>query len=159
MVFGAVAWGAPVFAQNNMMFFGLVTDARSGKPIHNATLLVVTDSIPSDSVFTDPSGSYQVFVPLGGLHRLVYSADGTHPKVVEVDASAEMEPADQNKEWNIRIDITLVDNALDLSTDLLTAPVGRSKWIAERHAFEWDTPYSERYQIRYKQEVKAAKKK
>ena len=155
----AMIMGASCFAQDSMMLFGIVTDAKSGKPIPNASLLVITDSIPSDSVFSDPAGSYQVFVPLGSVHRLVYYAEGAHQKVVEMDCSAEMEPADRNREWNIRIDITLVTDELELSADLLETPVGRSKWIAERHAFEWDTPYSERYQIRYKQEVKAAKKK
>ena len=141
------------------MLFGIVKEAKSGKAVHNATLRVVTDSVPGDSVFTDPQGSYQIFVPLGGLHRLVYDADGHDRKVVEVDTRAEMDPADRNKEWNIRIDIALVRTDLVLSDELLDTPVGRSKWIQERHAFEWDTPYSERYQIRYKADVKAARQK
>jgi hypothetical protein len=148
-----------VSGQGNLMFFGIVKDAKSGKAVHNATLRIVTDSVPGDSVFTDPQGSYQIFVPLGGLHHLEYTAEGHDRKVVEVDARADMGPADRNKEWNIRIDISLVREGIILSDDLLDTPVGRSKWVEERHAFEWDTPYSERYQIRYKQEVKAAKQK
>jgi hypothetical protein len=155
----ALLGSTSALGQENMMFFGIIKDAKSGKAMHNASLRIVTDTIAGDSVFTDPQGSYQIFVPLGGLHRLVYNAEGYDWKVVEVDTRAEMEPADLNKEWNIRIDISLVRTDLVLSEELLNTPVGRSKWIQERHAFEWDTPYSERYQVRYKEEVKAVKKK
>lgn len=145
--------------KNDLMLFGIVDDQKSNDVMQNVCVRVFTDSIAGDSVFTDAMGKYQVFVPLGKKHRLAFTAEGHHRKVVEIDATAEMEVADRVKEWNIRIDISLQPADVQLPDELLDTPIGMASWEAALHEFQWDQPYTERYKQRYKQAVKEAGKK
>lgn len=157
----ACGWMVPVQAQKeqSMMLFGIVEDLKSGKPLSNACVRFATDSVIGDSVFTDGRGAYQTFVPLGDRYRLTYAADGHHVKSLVVDTKGEMEPADRQREWNLRIDITLASSALDLPEDLLDMPFGIASWVPAMHEFQWDGPYTERYREQFKLAVKAAEKK
>ena len=148
-----------VVPEKNMMLFGIVEDLKTGKPVPNASVGFATDSVVGDSVFTDMRGAYQTFIPIGKRYRMTYRADGHHAKVLVVDTQGEMEPADQQREWNMRIDITLASSALDLPEDLLDMPFGIASWVPEMHEFQWDGPYTERYRDQFKQAVKAAEKK
>jgi|GEM_PF-940699 len=141
---------------NNMMFFGIVDDLRTGKALQNVCIRVYTDSVPGDSVFTDAAGKYQTFQPLHGLQHLVYSLDGHHRKVVEVDLNGEMETADRSREWNMRIDVSLVTAGAALADDLLDTPIGKAKWAPAMHEFQWDQAYTERYMHRFKRALKVA---
>ncbi|HRH71137.1 MAG TPA: hypothetical protein PLB89_16665 [Flavobacteriales bacterium] len=157
-----LGWGVvQVQAQKDhgMMLFGIVEDLKSGKPLSNACVRFATDSVMGDSVFTDGRGAYQTFIPLGDRYRLTYAADGHHVKSLIVDATGEMEPADRQREWNLRIDITLASSALDLPEDLLDMPFGIASWVPAMHEFQWDGPYTERYREQFKLAVKAAEKK
>lgn len=145
--------------KNDLMLFGIVDDQKSNDIMQNVCVRVFTDSIAGDSVFTDSMGKYQVFVPLGKKHRVAYTAEGHHRKVVEIDATAEMDVADRVKEWNIRVDISLQPAEVSLPDDLLDTPIGMARWQASLHEFQWDQPYTERYKQRYKQAVKEAGKK
>lgn len=142
-----------------IMLFGIVEDLKSGKPIPNACIRFATDSVVGDSVFTDGRGAYQTFAPLGQRYRLTYAADGHHLKSLVVDTKCEMEPADRQREWNMRIDITLVSSALELPEDLLDMPFGIASWVPAIHDFQWDGPYTERYREQFKLALKAAEKK
>lgn len=145
-------------AQSDLMLFGIVEDGR-GQPLQNVCVRVYTDSVAGDSVFTDPLGKYQTFVPLDGEHRLTYTYDGHHRKCVLINADAEMDAADRVREWNMRIDITLLPADAPLPDDLLDTPAGMAAWVPAMHEFQWDQPYSERYKQRLKQEMKAAGRK
>ncbi|MEO8589692.1 MAG: hypothetical protein ABI432_10015 [Flavobacteriales bacterium] len=144
--------------QSKMMLFGIVEDQRSDA-MQNVCVRVFTDSIAGDSIFTDAKGSYQLFVPIAGCQRLVYTADAHHRKVVEVDANGKMDPADRNQEWNLRVDITLLAAEQDLPADLLDTPVGMAAWAPATKSFEWDQAYTARYMLRYKEALKQAKRK
>lgn len=138
------------------MLFGVVDTQKNGNALGNTTVQVLTDSVPGDSTFTDALGKYQVFVPLGKKHLLVFTAAGYHRKVVEFDASAEMDINDRAKEWNVRIDISLRSDDVRLPDELLDMPIGRARWQGELHEFQWDQAYTERYKQRYKQAVREA---
>lgn len=144
--------------EQEMMLFGIVEDERGNAPMQNVCVRVYTDSIAGDSVFTDPMGKYQVFVPLKGVHTLVYRMDGYHRKTVQVDTNGEMDNVARTKEWNIRIDIGLAQAGKPLPDDLLDTPIGRAKWQPSLGEFQWDQPYTERYKQRYKQALKAAER-
>lgn len=154
---GGVAAQTP--EKNDMMLFGIVEDQDSGKPIQNICVRVFTDSVPGDSVFTEANGKYQVFVPLSGVHRLVYSGEGRHRKVVTMDTNGELDAAARRQEWNMRIDISLVGSDVPLPDDLLDTPIGMAAWVPGVREFQWDQPYTERYMKRFKQAVKEAGKK
>ncbi|MBL7952932.1 MAG: hypothetical protein JNM62_14575 [Flavobacteriales bacterium] len=155
----SLATGQTTPPKNDLMLFGIVDDQKSGDAMQNACVRVFTDSIAGDSVFTDAMGKYQVFVALGSKHRLAYSAEGHHRKVVEVDASAEMDAAARTQEWNIRIDISLMPAEVQLPDELLDTPIGMAAWQPAMREFQWDGPYTERYKQRFKQAVKEAGKK
>ncbi len=146
-------------APPSIMLFGIVDDQKTNNAMQNVCVRVFTDSIAGDSVFTDAVGKYQLFVPLGQKHRLAYTAEGHHRKVVEVDATAEMDAAARNQEWNIRIDISLLPAEVPLPDELLDTPIGMAAWQPAMREFQWDQPYTERYKQRYKQAVKEAGKK
>lgn len=144
---------------DNMMLFGIVSEEKGDAEMQNVCVRVYTDSIPGDSVFTDAMGKYQLFVPLKGVHHLVYSTEGYHRKAVAIDTNGEMDEAARGEEWNMRIDISLAKADIALPDDLLDTPIGKAAWQPEMREFQWDQPYTERYKQRYKQEVKAAGKK
>jgi len=154
-----VVQGQTEAPKNDLMLFGIVEDQRSGKPLQNVCVRVYTDSIAGDSVFTDPVGKYQTFVSLGGVHRVVYSGDGHHRKVVQLDTSGELDDAARAQEWNMRVDISLMGSELSLPDELLDTPIGIAEWEPAMREFQWDQPYTERYKQRFKQAVKEAGKK
>ncbi|MBX2971691.1 MAG: hypothetical protein KF797_01175 [Flavobacteriales bacterium] len=158
-VIPAVAQVSGDIGKDRMMLFGVVTEDKGGADMRNVCVRLYTDSVAGDSVFTDAMGKYQLFIPLKGVHRLVYSMDGYHRKVVQVDASGEMDEAARKQEWNMRVDISLVQATLALPDELLDTPVGKAEWQPEMREFKWDQPYTERYKLRYKQAVKAAGRK
>jgi len=162
-IFLLMAFGSVISVQaqkeQHMMLFGIVEDLKSGKPIPNACVRFDTDSMAGDSVFTDMRGAYQTFVPMGQRYKLTYAADGHHGKLLVVDTQGEMEPADRQREWNMRIDITLASSALELPEDLLDMPFGVASWVPAMHDFQWDGPYTERYREQFKLALKAAEKK
>lgn len=143
----------------DMMIFGIITDKAGNDPMRNASVTLHTDSMAVDSVFTDPLGRYQIFIPLAGVHRLVYAMDGYHRKTVEVDANAEMDAATRAQEWNLRVDISLLRAEVPLPDELLDTPVGKAAWQAEMREFKWDGPYTDRYEQRFKQALKEAARK
>lgn len=140
----------------DMMLFGIVEEERGRAPMGNVRVQVSTDSVPGDSTFTDAMGKYQVFVPLKGVHRVVYGMEGHHRKAVLVDANADMDAAARAREWNIRIDIALMRSDTPLPDDLLDTPIGRAAWRKELGEFKWDEPYTERYKLRLKKALKAS---
>lgn len=142
--------------KDQMMFFGIVTQEKGGAEMRNVTVRLYTDSVAGDSVFTDAVGKYQLFIPLNGVHRVVYSMEGYHRKVVQVDATGEMDAAARQQEWNLRVDISLVQADLALPDELLDTPIGKAEWQPGMREFKWDQPYTERYKQQYKQAVKAA---
>ena len=145
--------------QTQMMLFGIVEDQRTEHALENVGVRVFTDSIPGDSIFTDVEGRYQIFVPMKGCHRLVFTSDGYYRKAVEVDTNGKMDPADRQQEWNLRIDITLLTAEKELPDPLLDTPVGSAAWIPATKSFEWDQAYTARYALRFKEALKQAKRK
>jgi hypothetical protein len=143
----------------NIMLFGIVEDQRSGRALQNVRVRVYTDSIAGDSVFTDPTGKYQIFLPLNGSHRLEYWLEDHHRKVVQVDANGEMDATARAQEWNLRVDIDLLIADPPLPDDLLDMPAGVAEWEPAMRDFQWNRPYSERYKQRYKQALKEAGRK
>lgn len=145
--------------QTQMMLFGIVEDQRTEHALQNVCVRVYTDSIPGDSIFTDIEGRYQLFVPMKGCHRVVYSSEGFYRKAVEVDTNGKMDPVDRQQEWNLRIDITLLTAEKELPELLLDTPVGSAAWIPATKSFEWDQAYTARSAQRFKEALKQAKRK
>jgi len=153
-----LAVGPALCAQEHLLVFGIVKDLDSGGMMQNVRVRVFTDGLEGDSVFTDPLGRYQIGLPLRGVHVIEYNSALHHPKVVEVSTDNDMDALDREQEWGMRIDITLASAFLELPEDLVTMPAGKAAWIPERHAFEWDGPYTERYLFQFRKAVKAAKR-
>ncbi|HQV75381.1 MAG TPA: hypothetical protein PLE78_07815 [Flavobacteriales bacterium] len=153
-----LAMGSTTCAQEHLLVFGIVKDLDSGGMMQNVRVRLVTDGLEGDSVFTDPLGRYQIGLPLQGAHVIEYNSSLHHPKIVEVSTENDMDALDREQEWGMRIDITLASAFLELPEDLVSMPAGKAAWIPERHAFEWDGPYTERYLFQFRKAVKAAKR-
>ncbi len=152
-----IAQDQVAIGKDRMMLFGIVSEGTGGDALQNVTVRVFTDSVAQDPVFTDAMGKYQLFVPLTGVHRVVYSLAGHHRKVVEVDTNGEMDAEARAQEWNLRVDVSLKPAEIQLADDLLDTPVGKAAWQPVLREFQWDRPYTDRYEHRYKLAVKAAK--
>ncbi len=146
-------------AQDELMIYGVVKDMATGAVLQNACVRIHTEGVPGDSVFTDPLGGYQIRLPFNAVHMIEFGRDAFHTKWVRMSTVHDMDALDRDQEWGMRVDISLADRGLDLPKDLLDMPAGIAAWIPERHAFEWDGPYSERYKIRFRKEAKAAEKR
>lgn len=153
-----LAVGPALFAQEHLLVFGIVKDLDTGGMLQNVRVRVFTDNLERDSVFTDPLGRYQIGLPLQGAHVIEYNGAMHHPKIVQVSTDNDMDALDREQEWGMRIDVTLASALLDIPEELITMPAGKAAWIPERHAFEWDGPYTERYLFQFRKAVKAAKR-
>lgn len=153
-----LTFGPGLFAQEHLLIFGIVKDLDTGGMLQNVRVRVFTDSLEGDSVFTDPLGRYQVALPLHGAHVIEYYGTMHHPKIVQVSTENDMDALDRVQEWGMRIDVTLASLSLKIPEDLVNMPAGKAAWIPERHAFEWDGPYTERYLFQFRKAVKAARR-
>ena len=151
-----VVCSTAVSSQHHLMVYGMVKDQATGGPIQNARVRIHTATVEGDSVFTDPMGRYQIRLPFQAEHMIEYNNELHHPKWVQMSTVHDMDSLDRQQEWGLRVDINLANSDLELPVDLIEMPAGIAAWISERHAFEWNGPYSERYKLRFKKEVKAA---
>ncbi len=151
LVFGITFLGASIHAQDTLMVVkGTVLAFSTREPVADALVATFDLNDPSHRkvIRSSNTGNYQVNLFEERIYRIMITAEGFYPKMVEIAL-----PGPTPEEWLGGFGMELVTvllpvmDGLDLWGD--GEPIGKARYVPESGRIEWDLAYTDAYKARY----------
>lgn len=142
-VLGFLLWSAVDVSAFYIRVHGLVTEYFSGEAMKGVQIRLVKDSIDRETVITDGSGEYELFLERGYDYLIWFHRQDLVTKYVHIDArQVPLFPDVPFYDMDVQMTMFTWIEGFDFAT--FEVPVGRAEYKHSVRNLNWDIDYTER---------------
>ena len=130
-----------VINEDNVFFDGVVSDYYSGERLSNVTIQAIANGNVVASGTSDANGEYKMVLEFDKEYTISFSKAGLMNKIITLNSFGVPENK-RHKVPDMGAEITLFKPNECIKSEMLTSPVGKAVYFADRNVMDWDMNYS-----------------